>query len=243
MTNRQARQVAMLVRSDRFVQERPGLFPEGSQGSKASNTLSTVLEQIGAFNSAKQKKGREVRTTKRLAKEALRAQLLTITRSARVLAKTVPDADARFPLPVGESDMAAHQAGLLFVKESTAMKEAFIECGLPATFLETLQQSVTAFERAVASGSDARTNSVVSRKEIKALLKEGVDAVRSLDVLVANALGHDRVAMAVWKQMRHVDKIGVSSSASDTPAVVAPEPLAPETVAANAGDDPLRRAS
>lgn len=238
MTFRQTRQFAMLVRSRDFVQVREGLFPEGSVGRKAFNALVAALKKIAEFNGAKQSMRWETRDTRLVAKNALKAQLAAIARSARVLAKDVPDADAKFRLPQRQSDVAVHQSGLLFLKEAAVVKDTFINCGLPATFLEELQQAVTAFEQAIAGRSNARTGSVVSRKEIAALLKEGIDAVRSLDALVANALGNDRLAMNEWKGKRHVDRVRTSGA-----AVVTPDAVAPATTAANAGDDPLRRAS
>jgi hypothetical protein len=223
MTTRQARQYEMLVRVRAFGKAHQDRFVEGGEGYKAFNDVGAALAEVDAFNGGKQTARRQSRQTKPAAKEALTAQLRRVAHTARVMAKTTPDADAPFPLPTRESDLALLQAGLLFVKEVEARTDAFLRCGLPATFADELQQAVTAFEQAIGNRQAGRTGAAVSQVAIRTALRQGSDAVNSLDVLVRNALGGDIKAMAAWTRDRHVDwtgKRGATGAASNPPTPI-----------------------
>src|SRR5204863_10071363 len=145
------------------------------------------------------------------AKLALAARIGAIARSARVMAKTIPGADAKFPLPTRQSDVAILTSGRLFLQEAALLKDTFVSCGLAPTFVENLQQAVAVFEQEIAGRSAGKTGRLC-QQAIRAALKKGLDTVLSLDVLVRNVLGHDRNAMTAWKRDRHVEFSGRTSA-------------------------------
>ncbi len=211
MTKRQYRQYEMLVRVRNFGDAHKEQFPEGSEGSKAFAAVTAGVAQIDAFTTAKLTARRLSKKEKLAAKLALAARIGAIARSARVMAKTVAGADAKFPLPTRQSDVAVLQTGRLFLKEVEPVKDAFIRCGLPATFVEELGQAVATLEQAIEGRSAGKTNAVVAQKGIRSTIKKAVDAVLSLDVLIANTLGHDEHIMNAWKSERHVELPGKSA--------------------------------
>ena len=204
MTHRQARQYEMLVRVRGFWKRYEDRFGDGGEGQKAFAAVAEAVAEADASNGEKQATPRISRQGKRVTRQGLMAQLKAMAGAARVLSKTVPDADARFPLPVSKSDTAVLQAALLFRKEVEPVKADFIRCGLPASFADDLQQSITAFEQAIAGRQAGKTGAKVSRVGIQAALRRGMDAVRSLDVLVPIALGTDPKAMTAWTRERRV---------------------------------------
>jgi hypothetical protein len=232
MTKRQYRQYAMLVRVRNFGDAHKEPFPEGSEGSKAFGVVSATVAQVDAFTNAKLTARRQSKKEKLAAKLALAARIGAIARTARVMAKTVVGADAKFPLPTRQSDVAVLQSGRVFVEEATAAKDAFIRCGLPATFLDELQQAVATLEQAINGRSAGKTDAVVAQKGIRSMLKKGVDAVASLDVLVANAFGHDHDTMNAWKTVRHVELAGKSAPVGAPPDHGVPVP-------GSTGDHPI----
>jgi hypothetical protein len=154
------------------------------------------------------------------------------------------------------------RSGRLFLQESEPVKDAFIRCGLPATFVEELQQAVARFEQAINGRNAGKTGAVVSQRGIRSTVKKAVDTVQSLDVLVANALGHDENVMNAWKRDRHVElgrksaPVGapsdhgdhVPASPEEHPIPLVDEPTAPRSVdqpaATSTVEEPmLRRAS
>lgn len=244
MTKRQTRKYEMLVRVRSFGVAHRERFSEGSEGSKAFAAIADDVAQIDAFSMAKLTARREGKKTKLAAKLALAARIGAIARSARVMAKSIPGADAMFPLPTRQSDVAVLTSGRLFLQEVAAVKDTFVRCGLPETFVEELQQAIAVFEQAIAGRNAGKTGAVVSQKGIRSALKHGVDTVLSLDVLVRNVLGGDANTMAAWKRDRHVEFGGrtaavgappdrgvpMQSSPSEPPIPPAPEsPADPST--------------
>lgn len=206
MTGRQMRQYEMFVRIHAFGQTYSDRFADGAEARKAFQAVGTVIEEIDAFNAGKLTARQSSRQRRDTAKRALKRQLRRIASTARVLAKTIPDADAGFPLPRDGSDIALLQAGMLFARAVVPMADPFRRCGLPATFVEDLRQAVTSFQQAIAEREAGKTGFTVSVTVIRAAVRQGMDAADSLDVLVRNALEDDVKAMAAWKQDRHVDR-------------------------------------
>lgn len=254
MTKRQTRQYQMLVRIRDFGKAYGTRFAEGGEAQKALSAIAAAVDEIDRFTGEQQTLRRLLRQTKREARRAVAARIGAIAGSARVMAKTVPDADAKFPLPTRRSDTAVLQAGLLFLKEAAAVKDAFVRCGLQETFVEDLQQAVTTLTASIAGRSDGKAGAKVSQVAIRAALKQGMDAVDSLDVLVSNAFGGDIKAMAEWRAKRRIELVGRTAGAgapSQTPASM-PGPVAEPPIpggdtspssSADAADEPLRRAS
>src|SRR5689334_9062196 len=114
MTKRQSRQYEMLVRVRKFGEVHKEQFPEGSEGSKAFGAIAAAVAKVDAFNNPKLTGRYESKKEKLAAKHALAARIGAMARSARVVAKTVPSADAKFPLPTRQSVLAVLQSGRLF---------------------------------------------------------------------------------------------------------------------------------
>lgn len=225
MTKRQVRQYEMLVRVRGFGKLYQDRFPEGGEGRTAFASVGVVVSEVDAFVRDQQTGRRRARQGKLLARKALLARLVTIAKTAKVVAKTSPDFDARFPLPTNKSDVMLLQAGQLFLKEAAAVKEAFVRCGLPDTFVDDLQQTLTALEQAIAGKRDGRTTGKVSSVGIRAALAKGMSAVDSLDILVANVLGADLTTMETWKNKRRVDPTVKTSATTAPTAAPIPQPV------------------
>jgi hypothetical protein len=218
----------MLVRVRDFGVTHRGQFADGSEVAKAFAAISDAVAEIDAFSKAKLTARRESMPKRLAAKQALSERIAAIARSARVMAKTIPGADEKFPLPTRRSDVAVLTSGRLFLQEAAPLKDMFISCGLPATFVEDLQQAITVFEQQIAGRNAGKTGAVVSQQAIRAALKKGVDTVLSLDALVRNVLGGDRNAMAAWKRDRHVEFAGRTAAAGGTSEQGTSAPTSPE---------------
>lgn len=207
----------MLVQSRDYGDDYKNVFPDGSEGQKAFAAVAAAVAKVDELITTQLTAKRVSSTGKFAARMGVVKHIAAIARSARVLAKATPGADERFPLPVRKGDIAMLHTGRLFLQEAASVKDALIRCGLAPTFMEDLQQSVAAFERSIGVRSAGRAGAAVAREGIRAAVKGGVDAVRSLDALVLNVLGHDVEAMARWKRDRHVDMTGKTASVG-TPA-------------------------
>ena len=202
----------MLVRVRNFGDAHKEPFPEGSEGSKAFGAVTAAVAQIDAFMAARLTARRLSQQEKRAARLALAARIGAIARSAQVMAKSVPGADAKLPRPTRKSDVAVVRSGRLFLQESEPVKDAFIRCGLPVRGGAAAGGRQVRAGRQAINGRNARkTGAGVSQKGIRSALKNAVDTVQSLDVLVANVLGHDENLMNAWKRDRHVELAGKSA--------------------------------
>jgi hypothetical protein len=242
MTKRQTRQYAMLVRVRDFGNTHGARFPEGSEAQNAFASVTSAVAQVEAFTNAKLTARRISRMSKRAAKQVLMKRIGAIARSARALAANDPGADEKFPMPASRGDIAVLQTGRLFLQEGVAVRERFIRCGLPPTFLDDLQQAVGTFEQAISGRSAGRTGAIVSQMGIRSSIKSGVAAVQSLDAFVANVLGQDEAALNAWKRDRHVDLDGRSPSAPTRSAASEPIPAA-TSPASEVIEEPMPKAS
>ena len=261
MTKRQRRQYEMLVRVRNFGNAHQEQFPEGSAGAAAFAAVAAAVAEIDGFIDDKLTARRLSRKEKLAARQALAAHIRAIARTARVMAKTVVGADAKFPLPTRQAYGAVLDTGRLFLKEVEPVKETFIRYGLEPTFVEELQQAVATFEQAIDGRSAGKTAAVVAQKGIRSAISGAVDAVQSLDVLIANTMRRDKHVLNAWKDTRHVELVGRSAPVGapeqeGVPLPASPEehpnppatdqpsaPSADQPVAATPVGDPLRRAS
>lgn len=102
------------------------------------------------------------------------------------------------------------------------------------------------FAQAIRGREHGKDDHAAARASIEGALLSGLDAVRKLDVLVANRLRGDPVTMAVWERDRHIESSRRArrsvSPARDAP-VIAPAVPEPAAAPADAGDIPSRVAS
>jgi len=151
------------------------------------------------------------------ARKALTARLRVLARIAYDESRRVPDADAHFPLPPHPSTHCFCRRANLFVLECPKAKDMFLRYGISVTFVAELKTLVGAFEDCTHGGWHRRTTIFVTREGTATELARGLDAVRTLDVIVRNALAHQPTLMALWREIRRNDsrrKAPATSTAS-----------------------------
>jgi hypothetical protein len=164
------------------------------------------------------------------------------------------------PMPARKSDVAVITAARSFLKEAEALQDQFVSLGLPPTCLTELREATDAFAAALAERRAGRSGVAGASAGITAAIAEGVEAARTLDIVVLNTIGNDPVLLATWQRDRRVvawrGKGGAEESGNrtigesgdrETPKpgdVSSPQTAtaAGETTSA-ATDEPLRRAS
>lgn len=227
MTHTQTRRYEMLVRVRDFGEQHRDLFPQDTVAGQALASLDTAVAQLSTHAVSKMKTTGDGVTARRSARAELRRRLTAMARSARAIARTQPGFDERFRLPDQPTDQTILTAGRMFLDESQgAAKATFLEYGMWPDFGTTLSAVVEAFAtslRSVEAGRDGRTE---ARAAIEAALETGFEAVRQLDVIVANRLQDDPVTLAVWERDRKIEtrlRRGRRVAKSDTPPAATPE--------------------
>jgi hypothetical protein len=229
-------------------------FPDGSMGAKAFRNVEAAIAQIEANATAKVLTAEEGKKAKAAARLMLVDCLTTITRTARVLAKGQPGSDAVFQVPIDSSDLALLTAARAFITECQKALDRFVLLGLPKTFVTELQELTDSFEQAVHGRRAGRTGRVAAQAGLKLAQALGMDAIRTLDIVVTNTLKGDHVSLTTWKRDRVIDpKSKAASAGAKVPVVPAnattvdpPPPSAPAVARGQShfvsGDRPLAHA-
>lgn len=205
------------------------LFPEGTAGGEAFAIVGQAVEAIEAHTVAKLSASSEVRKATARTRSAVREQMKAIALTARGLALVEDGIDKNFHMPTRHSDNALVGAAGKFLDEAKAQKAKFVRLGLPATFLDDLRTHVAALEKALEHRRAGRRGRKLAQGDVTTAFDRGTLAIRTLDVVVVNAVRGDLGRFESWKTMRRLD--GMSKSSSRRVKVPAP------VVAASAADE------
>jgi len=157
--------------------------------------------------------------------EALKSQIESIVGTARVL--KIDD----FWMPRNRSAAAYIAAGRAFAPALEALKQDFIEHGLPPDFIGRLNAAVQAAEHAKLNQVSSKSRRFGAAREFDKSLSEALDYVGRLDAIVLNAMQDNPALLAAWNVARRVDQAGnrkrVKKPQEANTPVVANPPAAP----------------
>ena len=103
-------------------------------------------------------------------REDLREMVLTLNRTARVLAFETPGLENKFRLPRNTSDQFLLNAARAYAADAVPLKAGFLKHEMPADFIERLNQLITDFEKA----STEKTTAVGTHVAAKITIDETV---------------------------------------------------------------------
>ncbi len=205
VTGKAIRRYHMLVRVGRFGVERAPSFPPGTIGARAFADVQAAAAALEGHAVAQASStGRDTRQVKDAARRRLREALRAIGRTARAIAIDSPGLDRRFRAPKSNGDDALITAARGVLREAGEIAGAFVDHGLPATFLDDLAAAVSALERAGEGCRAVKEVCVEATAGVDAVLARTIAPILRLDVVVANVLRDDVTALAVWRQARRV---------------------------------------
>lgn len=242
MTKSERVRYEMLLRVRDFGTSQRAVFPESSKGGKTFASVARAVAEIDAHATAKQLALHEGRRAKAAARAAVRRWMLTIARTARDLTRATPALELTLRMPVGSSEVAMLAAARTFLESATPLEAQLVELGLSATFLAEFKEATDTFEEQLGNRREGRGTVASSQAGIKSALADGMNAARTLDVIVTNTVGHDPVLFARWQRDRRlVDGRALS------PAVATTTPASPDVGTAPTPDEssrlPLDKAS
>ncbi|MDX6694418.1 MAG: hypothetical protein QOF02_2021 [Blastocatellia bacterium] len=123
------------------------------------------------------------------------------------MAEVTPGLEEKFRLPRGNAnDQELLAAARACAADAVPLKAMFIEYGLPADFLEDLNDDIEAFEAAVAAQEAGRRERVTATAAIDEVIERGMQIVRRLDAIVRNVLRDQPAKLAAWESARHVER-------------------------------------
>jgi len=209
MKSLDVRKYNMLVRVRDFGAARADLFPPGSLGARTFGQIGTIVDRLNASatsESSGRRATREGVVSRAEARTALRRGLEVIRRTAWGVALDAPDVLGKLRMPDGQNDHELATTARHVADAVAPLSQAFVEHGLPASFVADLQAAIAAFERTISEGAFAREIYAGARADITAAFDLAFDTLRRLDAIVENRVGGDPGALAAWRVARQVGR-------------------------------------
>jgi hypothetical protein len=198
------------MRCSEFGMAEAASFPANTLGGKLFADLKALNVELNT-HAAKQSSGKssaeQGTASKDEARGNLRDDLEAISRTARSIAEGMPGLDDKFRLPRGAAnDQELVAAARAFATDALPMKATFIEYGMPADFLDDLNDDIEAFDAAVSAQEAGRRERVTATAAIDEVIERGMQMARRLDAIVYNVFRDQPSKLAAWKSARHVER-------------------------------------
>jgi len=200
----------MFVRVQEYGVQFALAFPAGSYGAGQFAQLGGVIEELKT-HALDQSRGRssvrESSASKAAARDELMRRMEAISRTARVMAFTVPGLEDKFRLARGVGDQALLLLARTFADDATPLKAEFTKRGLGPNFVEELREAADNFDAAINRKAQGRGKHVAATAAIDDIIERGLRCVRELDALVRNTFASDPSALAAWESASHVERL------------------------------------
>lgn len=261
MTREQRYRYRMFVRVRDFGAANQELFPETSTGGQAFATVAAAIAAVADHMKKRDIARANAQRVQATTRAAVWQRMKVVAHTAR-RAVTIEGGANPFKMPSRSSTDVVLARARVFIEEAEGWRDAFVALGLRPTFIDDLRALADRLEAAAGVQINSRPLRRQAQAGIETALVEGFEAIRTLDVVVVNALLDDPVRFAGWQGARRIEGQGTSSPAAVTiPAqatVAAPDDQSSPAMPADAldhteathdalvpvqPDDALRRAS
>ena len=227
MTNQQTHEVDAFQRVKKFGTDHAADFPPGSVGGQQFAKIAAAVPQAGAQaadqRSAIGDRGQATKTKAQIHPD-LHDQMKAISESAHTLADLgTPGLDAKFRMPRSGGHGALLTAARQFKKDAEPLKAKFLGVNLPADFLETLDQTITDFDKATDDQTGGLEKQASSTAGLATTQADARKALRALRTIVPNTYRNNPTVLAEWVVASHIE----SGKAHRAEKPAPPNPAAP----------------
>jgi len=136
----------------------------------------------------------------------LRRELESIARTARSMAMTMPGLEDKFRAPRDLKDQELLGLARSFAADALPLKAEFVRRGLPADFLDELEDDLEAFEAAVNRRIQGTEAHITATAAIDDLIDGGIRTVRELGPIMRNIFAGDMATLAAWESASHIER-------------------------------------
>lgn len=229
MTDLEKRTLEMFRRVRNFGTTHEGAFPADSLARELFDNIGNIvkdLERLAAEQSSGRAAVRQHTAGKAAARAALLKILTIISRTARVMALTMPALEGKFQLPSRMNDQALLDTARAFLADAQPFKAAFLRFEVPEHIFQDLETQTAAFQAALVGQYEAGESSLTAATSFDEGIERGTNYLRQLDAVVRNKLRNDPVGLAAWERARRLERARHRSN-NDAPPEPAPEGEAP----------------
>ena len=231
MVKDEQKRYEVLVRVRNFGIKHQPLFPATSTAGQAFGAVAEAAAAIERQSATRLVGAKAGASDLVAARKEVQERLAAFARTARRAVGTGASVADVFRLPRVKSDLAWLTAARAFVQAGTAGEAWWVRLGLPETAVADLGRAADTLEQAIIRRQEGRSGVTAARVSLKEALARGFDAVRQLDVIVANTPQLDAAVRAVWRESRRVSAkssaaVAGAATAAATPAAATPSPAA-----------------
>jgi hypothetical protein len=199
----------MFIGVREFKKPRANVFTPTSLGGELFTQLDAVISEIeghAASQSSSKRTSKEKTSLKSVALANLMEDLEAISRTARVMALSIPGLDDKFRMPRNVGEQAWLAAARSFAADAEPLKGEFIRRSLAEDFLEDLKADIAEFQQSIQHKAQTSGTQVAARAAIDKAVGRGMKIVRELDAIVRNIFHDDPATLAEWISASHVER-------------------------------------
>lgn len=148
----------------------------------------------------------EARRVKKATRTAVTEYMHIISRTARQVTRGEAERSP-FVMPLKRSMSSLLASARTFVDEAARREASFVDFGMPLAFVEEFRVLVDRLDSAVAARNNGRAWRIKAQTGLETAVREGMEAVHVLDVIVPNVLRGDAAGLGHWRGSRHIDGI------------------------------------
>lgn len=173
------------------------------------NSLSEIVTEVERHASAQASGITAVRQgtkSKGVARDELERDLAAIARTARSIAVSIPGLEKKFRFTRDMKDQELLTTARMFASDALPLKDEFIKRGMPADFLDDLNEDLSAFEQALTQRTQSQDVQVNATATIDDLIERGMNIVRQLDPIMRNIFEDNPGKLAAWLSASRVER-------------------------------------
>jgi len=220
MKDTERRRLEMFIRVREFGSAHAAQFPPASFAGEQFAILDTAIDALelqGSVQTSGKGTVRESITSKAAARDEVMRDLEAISRTARAMALTTPGVGDKFRIPHNQSHQEVLAVARAAAADAPPHKAEFIKRGLPADFIEDLQDDIEEMEGAIARKALGTESHTAATAAIDTEIERGMNALRELDSLMRNTFSNDPATLAAWTGASHVERAPRSQTKQPTP--------------------------
>ena len=235
MLSRQDAVQAALLRARRFTTENAAQLTSSVDLTVARQRLDAVIASFTTHAVDQDANNRsakgETEKQRQLRLKLRTEQMQPIAEIARRNLRTVPEFKALQMPPRAAKGGAFIASAQAMVNAASIHKDALLERGLPADFLEQFQASLTKLEASMSDRDKNRDQRKGATKGLAFQEQEGRNVLRVLDASVRRALSGNDALLETWQSARTIQRGKVAASTTSSTAQPTPTPAPASTAA------------
>ena len=226
MSDRKREILYALERIGYFGQANPQLATELPFTIELFAAIETHIAQLNAagITSVSTESAGTSETRSKVARALeIETDLRLVVRTARQMAKKLPDFQNTFKLPRGGmsyQELIEHVEQ--FIADTAAHRDEFARRGLTAQFFTELTTDVAEFKQIAQQQADAKRTSVGTTAETEAILEDALETRSELKIALKNHYRRDPAKLAEWLTAQHIRRRGENRETPPNPPLNPP---------------------